>query len=87
MALQQRKRHVRADHRRRLEHLPVIGREAVDPGGQEGLDGGRDLDVADDPGQPVVAGLPGDRLGLDQAPDALLEEEGVAFRPLDHPLR
>jgi DNA-binding NtrC family response regulator len=26
-------------------------------------------------------------LGLDQAPDALLEEEGIAFRPLDHPRR
>jgi hypothetical protein len=70
-----------------MEHVPVFGRQAIDPSGQEGLDGRRDLDVADDPGQPVVTRLSRDRLGLDQAPDALLEEEGIAFRPRNHPLR
>ena len=38
-------------------------------------------------GQPVVAGLPDDRLGLDEAPDAFLQEEWIALGPLDHALR
>ena len=35
------------------------------------------------PGQTIGAALPGERPGLDQRPDALLEEERVALGPLD----
>ena len=72
-----------ADWSRRLSS----GEQAVDPGGQDGLDRGRHLDVGEDLRQPVRAALADERLGLDQRPNALLQEEGIALGPLDQDRR
>ncbi len=47
---------------------------------------GRDLQILDRPGEPVVAALAGQSRRLHQGPHTLLEEEGIGFRPLDQEL-
>ena len=74
---QQRDGHVLADDRRGLEQQLVLGREPLDPGREDHLHGGRDLDRLDRPGQTIGSALSGKRLRLHQRPDALLDEEGV----------
>ncbi len=84
--LEQRLRHVRADHGRRLEQELFVVREPIDAGGEDGLHGRRNLErleLADQAPGPAFAD---ERLGLDEGPDDLLEEKGVAVAPLDQKL-
>ena len=60
---QDRERHVLTDDRGRLEQPLVLGREPVDPDGQDSLDCGRNLDLGEDLLQPVRAVLAHERLG------------------------
>ena len=80
---EQREGHVLADDRGGLEQPLGLGRQAVDARGQDGLHGGGDRQVLDGPGEPVGAALAGQGRRLHQGPHALLEEEGIRFRPLD----
>ena len=81
--LEQRKRHVLPDHRRRLENGLVPRRQPVDTGGQHGLHCGRDLDRWQRLRQPVGTALAQQGPGLDKRPHALLQEERVALRARD----
>ena len=68
-----------ADWSRRLS----VGREAVDAGGEERLHGGRHLHGWRGPAPGDSARAHHQGAGLDQRADALLQEERVAFGPLD----
>ena len=81
--LQQRERHVLADHGSRLEQTLVVGLETVDASGQDRLDRRRHPEVRQILGQTVGTAPTDQRAGLDQAPDALLQEERVALGLLD----
>ena len=83
---EQRHGHVLADDGGGLEQALVLGRQAVDARGQDRLHRGRDLQVLDGPGEPIGAALADQRRRLHQGPHALLEEERIAFRPLDQEL-
>src|SRR5262249_44941300 len=56
--LQEAERHVAPDHRRRLEQLPVSGWQAVDPHGEQGLDGHGHLDRLHGPALVGLSGGP-----------------------------
>src|SRR5262249_15052386 len=85
--LQQRERHVLADYGCRLKQPFVFGRETIDARGEDRLGRGGGVKTLDRPGEPVSPAVPRKRPGLHERPDALLEEEGIALRPLDeHPL-
>ena len=83
MAQQDRERHILTDDRGRLEQPLVLWREPVDPDGQDSLDCGRNLDVGKDLRQPVRAALAHERLGFNQRPNSLLQEEGIALGPFN----
>jgi hypothetical protein len=61
----------------------ALGRQAVNAGSQDGLHGGRDLQVLDRSGEAVGATLIRQGPGLDQGPHALLQEERIALGGLD----
>ena len=86
MAWRRREGHVLADDRGGLEEALVLGREPVDARGQDRLRRRRDLKGLGRLRQAIGAALARQRLGLDQRPDALLEEEGVALGALDQQL-
>ena len=71
-----------ADHRRRLENALLPLGQAVDASGEDPLDGRWNRDVLDGPGEPVGALRPGEGARLDERLHDLLDEEGVARRPL-----
>ncbi len=81
--LEQDQRDVGAHHRGRLEQALGAVRQPVDAGGQDRLDGMRDLERLDGPRLPVGARLSREHADLAQGPDRLLEEEGVTIRQLD----
>ena len=85
--LQQAKRHVLPDHRRRLQERLVRGGEPVDAGGDHGLDRRRDLDGRQGPRQLVGAALTGEGSRLDECPHALFQEEWVTLGPRDEHAR
>jgi hypothetical protein len=68
--------HVLADDRGRLEKSLGLGPQAVDARGQDGLNGGGDLQVLGGSGEPVGAALTGQGRRLHQSPHTVLEEEG-----------
>src|SRR5262245_14099567 len=80
--LEQWERHVLADDRAGLQELLVLGRQAVDPGGQDRLDGRRDLDRAQFLNEAIAATFAAEGAGLNESADSFLEEEG---RPLGLP--
>ena len=80
---EERERDVLADDGGLLQQALVIGRQAIDPRGENGLYRGRDLDGGQGGGEAIVAGCPGEGLALGQAPHHLLEEERVALGPGD----
>src|SRR5262249_51018574 len=82
-SLKERERHVLTKNGRGLEESFVLRRESVDAGGQNRLGRRRDLQGLRRLRQPVGPSFPREDLRLDQRPDALLEEEGIALRPLD----
>jgi hypothetical protein len=67
----------------RLEQRLVLRSEPVDPGSQDRLYGGRNLDGVERSGQPIGAACAGERARLGEGAHALLQEEGNALRPLD----
>src|SRR5262249_44761420 len=75
--------HVLAKNGRGLEVSFVLRREPVDARGEDRLGRRRDLQGLGRLRQLVGPSLPRQDLRLDQRPDALLEEEGIAFGPLD----
>ena len=81
--LEQGERHVRPDDGRGLEQALLVGGQAVDAGGQDRLHRRGHLDAGQGCHQAVGAALADQHVGLDQRADALLQEEGVPFRPLD----
>src|SRR6266436_2175492 len=81
--LEQRERYILADHGGSLEEALLLWQEPVDPAGQESLDGRRDVDHLCILDQTVGATPAYKGPGLHQGPDALLEEERIAFGPLD----
>ena len=88
MMPQQGDRHVLADDGGRLEQALLLGRQAIDAGGQEGLHGGRHLEVsAAGTGESVGAALADQGARLHERADALLEEERIALGPLDQQVR
>ena len=78
--LQDRVRNVLADHGCGLELLLFLWRQAVDSGREHRLDSRWHADRRGSMREPVGAPLANKRPDLDQAPDALLEEEGITFR-------
>jgi hypothetical protein len=81
--VQERKRYILADDRCRLEKTLVVWSETVDASGEKGLDGRRNVHTRkglDEAVRPVLAGK---HPGLDERPRAFLEEEWVAFCPVD----
>ena len=75
--------HIPPDHRGGLEEILLILGEPVDPGGENRLDRGRDLDRRDGSTEPVGATISNERPGLYQASQALFQEEGIPLRPRD----
>ena len=84
--LEQRLRHVGADHGRRLEQQLLVAGEPIDARGEDGLHGRGHLDRLELAGQPIGPALADERVGLDESPDDLFEEERVAVAPLDQEL-
>jgi hypothetical protein len=77
--LEQRQRHIPAEHRGDLNEPLVFRRQAVNARGQDGLRGGRNGESLRHRRQPVGAALPDQRPGLDETLHALFEKEGVAL--------
>jgi hypothetical protein len=82
-ALEQRQRHVLAHHRRQLEQRLVVGRQAVNARGENGLHRGRHQRALHASREAIGAPLAAEDVGLREAPHAFLEKEGVPLGPLD----
>ena len=67
-----------ANHRGRLEDRLLALSEAIDPGRQHRLHGGRDGHLVHGPGEPVRASRAVEHPALDERLDRLLDEERVA---------
>jgi hypothetical protein len=85
-ALEQSVEHVLADGRGGLQELLVVGRQAVDAGGDDGLDRGGDAEPLDATLQAIGSALAGQSPRLRQHPHALLEEKGVPLGAGDQPI-
>jgi hypothetical protein len=81
--LEQGERHVLAHDGCDLEQALVLRGEPVDARCQNRLGGRRDLERLGRLGQLVGTAVARQGFRLDQRPDALLEEEGIALGPLD----
>ena len=75
-----------SDHGGRLEQPLLLERKAVDPRCQHCLDGRGHLNAADGPGEAVCPRRAHKRLRLDEAAHGLLQEEGIAVRPVHQEL-
>jgi hypothetical protein len=84
---QQIDRNVLADDRGGLEEALVLGRQAVDSGGENRLDRRGNLNLWQRSRQPMGAPLPDEDSGLDEGPHTLLKKEGIPLRPLDQDWR
>ena len=78
--------YVLADDGRGLEEPFVLGSKAVDPRREDRLHRGRHLNIRESLRQPVGAALAHQNAALDKRSHALLQEERVAFGPLDQRL-
>ena len=81
--LQQCERHILTDDGGRLKEALVLGWQPVDTGGEDRLSRRRDLPCLGRLRQSIGPAIPDQRPGLHQGLHRLLEEEGVAFGPLD----
>ena len=81
--LQQRERHILADHSRRLEQALVSGSEAVDASGQDRLRRCGELKSVNPPSELVGTAFSRESSCFDQSPHALLEKEGLALGTID----
>ena len=84
---QQRERDIVADDRRRLQQVPLLGRQPIDPRRQHRLHRRRDLQRRGVLRHVILPAPASQDPGLDQCPHALLQEEGVALGPLDQQAR
>src|SRR5215468_12545991 len=75
--LQQGEGHILANDRGGLEQTLVLGRQAIDAGGEDGLRRRRDLPRPWGLGYPVGPTLPDEDLGLDERPHTFFQEERV----------
>jgi hypothetical protein len=73
-----------AEHGRGKQRVARAGIQPVDPRDDDFLDGRRDLDL-DLVVEPPAVVLVHERAGIDQRPDDLLEEEGIALGRLEDP--
>ena len=80
---QQAERDALAHDGRRLEQAFVAGRQPVDPSGEDRLDRRRHADGVERPRNAIGAASTGEHTALGERPDAFLEEERVALRPID----
>ena len=74
---EQGERHVLADDGGDLQEALVLRGEPVDASRQHHLDGSRDLDGLDRPGQAIIAGQTLQRLRFHQRPNRLFQVEWV----------
>ena len=84
--LEERERHLGADHGRRLQQELLVVRKPVDAGGEHGLHGRRNLEASGLGRESVGPPLAHEDVRLDERPHDLLEEEGIAVAPLDEQL-
>src|SRR5499433_2487019 len=75
--LQQREGHILPDDRGGLEQTLLLGRQAIDAGGEDGLRRRRDLPRLRSLGYSVCPTLPDEYLRLDERPHTFFEEERV----------
>jgi hypothetical protein len=75
-----------SDDRGRLQQLLLGRRESVNPGGQDGLDRGRDLKRVEGRSEAMGPTLTNQGLCLHEGPHALFKKERVSLRPLDEEL-
>src|SRR5215813_4810440 len=75
--LQEREGHILANDRGGLEQTLVLGRQAIDAGGEDGLRRRRDLPRLRGLGDPVRPTLPDEDLGLDKRPDTFFQEKRI----------
>ena len=81
--MEQDERDVLSDDGGRLQQLLLRGWEPVDPGGQDGLDRGRNLNSVEGLSEAIGPALAHQGLRLHESPHALFQKERVAIRPLD----
>src|SRR6185295_4289042 len=81
--VQQDERDVLPDDGGRLQQLLLRWRKPVNPGGEDGLDRGRNLNMVDSLNEAMGAALAGQGLRLHEGPHALFQKEWVAIRPLN----
>src|SRR5580765_1572842 len=84
--VQEGQRHVGADDGGSLQEALGLGGQPVDACGEHGLHGGRHLDGVDLAREAKAAAIARERLGLDERPHALLEEERIALGAPDEEL-
>src|SRR5262249_34109575 len=82
-SLEQRHRDVFADDGARLQHAPLVRRQAIDAPGEQHLHRWRDLNRRNVCRQAVGSGISGESSGLHERSNAFLEEERVAFGAID----
>src|SRR5215470_3051452 len=80
---EQRERHVLADYGRCLKQSLVFRRKVVDSSGQHRLRCGGKVKALDRPRQAVGTAFTREGPRLEQHPNALLDEEGIALSALD----
>ena len=78
--MEQGKREIFADNRRRLKQLFRFEREPVNAGGEHGLHRGGNLDALDGFGKPIISPLADQDVHLDQCSNALFQEERSSLR-------
>src|SRR5713226_361996 len=82
-ALEQSERHVLAHDGGGLEELLVPVGEAVNAGGEDGVDRGRHLEARDRADKPILTALARESSRFNQGADALLQEQRVALGTVD----
>ena len=81
--VEQNERDVLSDDSGRLQQLLLRRWEPVNPGGQDRLDRGRNLNIVECLGEAIGPALTHQGLRLYEGPHALFQKERVAIRPLD----
>ena len=81
--VEQDERDVLSDNGGRLQQLLLRRWEPVDPGGQDGLDRGRNMNSVEGVSEAIGPALSDKGLRFHEGPHALFQKERVAIRPLD----
>ena len=80
---QQCERHRLADDGCGLQDVLFLGWQPIDAGGEDRLHTDRHFDTRQRPRKAIVAGRTGERIGFQQCPHTLFEEEGISLSLLD----